>query len=59
MGEDAWLTVKFQSGRFKVTIESDGVWKGCEWKYVVKQTDGELFENGSLVAEDDLYSSEK
>ncbi|CAG8952923.1 hypothetical protein HYFRA_00007637 [Hymenoscyphus fraxineus] len=58
-GDNAWLKVKFESGRYKVTIDSDGEWKNVEWRYRVRDSNGDLYDNGDLVSEDDLYSSEK
>jgi hypothetical protein len=55
------MTVDGEDGSFKIEIASDGEWLDNEkqWKYLVRQTDGKLYEAGKLVGEEDLNRNKK
>lgn len=60
-GEEVWLWIGSKLGSYPVTIESEGVFDHREqqWKYQLRQTDGNLYENGKLVREDDLNRTQR
>jgi hypothetical protein len=61
IGNNAWLTIDGQKGSFKIIIDSEGTWndEDGEWKYQVMLTNGELYENGKWVGENDLNRKQK
>lgn len=61
VGENAWLSIDGKRGSFKIIIDSEGTWndEDGEWKYQVRLTNGELYENGKLVGENDLNRKQK
>ena len=61
VGENAWLSIDGEGGSFKITIDSEGTWndEDGEWKYRVRLTNGELYENGKLVGENDLNQGQR
>jgi hypothetical protein len=61
VGENAWLSIDGEEGSFKITIDSEGTWNDEEgqWKYQVRLTNGEIYENGKWVGENDLNQKQK